>query len=1126
MAGKPQKVVELYMETLKHYQQKLKKEKLTVLMQVGEFYEIYGLVYPDGRREGNIWEFCDDVQLKIGPKSIQVYNNPDIKVFMSGPQESSVNTFIQRGVERFGWTVVIFDQERIGNGKSFERKEGAIISPGININSENFSNTTMVIYLEQVKSYVSNVSSVANIANREPVVNIGLAFIDCLTGENGLMAINNSPSGDISIALDEILKLLTIKNPNELIIYIQNYDITDDDLINALHLFNYNFKIFREQIDPKFEKLRYQATLLDTVYIKHRGINDIMQQLDIEDESHYYSRIALCVLIEFILTHDKSIIEKLERPEIIMNSDKYLMLANNCLEQLDIIDNLKASTNINATRGLGRRQSLLELLDNTKTPLGRIKLRKRLSIPITDVTLLNQRYSLIEELIKLHSTYIITKSNDKYGSPLHQLRNILGNIKNIDNYLRKIITGKMMPLDMINYTESLRKSLKSVEYLDKICKGKQTNTNSLQSLQFLLPNDETIETLQKLVNKISKDLITENCKALWNDIENNVFITGVSPKLDELQEEIDTDRNFVDNLIDKLTEIGDGKIKGQISMADNATNGIHIYTTTARKDVIERYFNESGANITVGKQQISKKDIKFLKMKESKWQIDIPYLHISGGTLKANLEKLGKLTKTEFNKWCVDIISNNVEILDCLNKMSIFVAEIDIVQSNALNAITNGYMKPTIQLQEHSYLDVKQIRHPIIEQISTNTKYVPNDVKMGCDGVNGILLFGVNAVGKSSLMKSLGINVIMAQAGMYVAASEFVFHPYKYLFTRIRSNDNLYAGLSSFEVEMKEFKVILKYANEDSIILGDELCSGTETQDATALVAAGVGQLSKRNSSFIFATHLHFLADMSYIKELKNVKLFHLLVERDPTNPRKLIYSRKLHAGNGPKSYGILVCESMNLDDEFIEKAKEIRKSMDTKKEFYDIKPDSSKYNANKLVTLCEVCNSNQETAGNIAVDVHHINQQCDANEHEIINSDDGIFNKNKLWNLVSLCKQCHMDVHANPPLLNINGYMQTNLGIVLKFNKGNESCNESCNELIESNIGGNSNEISNEKKTCKKSSSKKIEKIEKIELTDDIINLVIKMDELKKTPKKIQYDLKRDHNIEITQQQIRQILE
>ena len=114
------KVVEFYLQTLKEYTTKLnkeKKEKITLLMQVGEFFEIYGLIYPDGTRVGNVWEFCDDVNLKVAQKPQVVYDRPDIQVFMGGVGESYINPYIQKAVEQFGWTIVIFDQHRIGNSE-------------------------------------------------------------------------------------------------------------------------------------------------------------------------------------------------------------------------------------------------------------------------------------------------------------------------------------------------------------------------------------------------------------------------------------------------------------------------------------------------------------------------------------------------------------------------------------------------------------------------------------------------------------------------------------------------------------------------------------------------------------------------------------------------------------------------------------------------------------------------------------------------------------------------------------------------------------------------------------------------------------------------------------------------
>ena len=302
-----QKVVEFYFETLKEYKKKLNKEKVALLMQVGSFLEIYGVIYEDGHKEGNIWEFCDNLNLKIGKQAQDSYNNTKADIFMGGVPEAFANPYIQKAVDRFGWTIVIFEQIRVGNSNKYERKESSIISPGININSESntFSNITMIIYIEQVKNYYTNKSNNiytnTNTNNKnikynkanDYQINIGLSYIDCLTGANGVMSINNSSASDISIPFDELLKLLTIKNPNELIIYVQNGEndtslFSDEDLINALHLFNYQFKIIRDTIDDKYSNLIYQGKIFETIYKKYRGLLTIMQQLDIESIEHTY----------------------------------------------------------------------------------------------------------------------------------------------------------------------------------------------------------------------------------------------------------------------------------------------------------------------------------------------------------------------------------------------------------------------------------------------------------------------------------------------------------------------------------------------------------------------------------------------------------------------------------------------------------------------------------------------------------------------------------------------------------------------------------------------------------------------------------------------------------------------
>ena len=1162
-----QKVVEFYLATLKEYTQKLNKSKLTVLMQVGEFFEIYGLIYPDGTREGNVWEFCDDVNLKVAAKPQVVYDRPEIQVFMGGVGESYVNPYIQKAVDRFGWTIVIFDQQRIGNSAKFERREASIISPGVNINSDNFSNISMVIYMEQIQNYFTTQTSSGTYKPSSKQIQIGVAFIDCLTGDNGVMSVNNTSAGDLSIALDELLKLLTIKNPNELNIYLENIpaeQMLDEDLANALHLFNYNYKIHRSTssasapgIEEKYHKLRYQNALLEKVYIRHRGLLDITQQLGIDGGEHTFSRLALILLIEFILKHDKTILDKLEMPEVLVSSDKYLMLANNALEQLDVLDNLRAEY-----KKFNNRITLLDLLDSTKTPLGKTLLRQRLSIPITETHILEARYAQIGELLALHREYS-SRTTDKYGSALYQIRTKLAPIRNIDNYLRKIITSKIQPCELIAYLESLEATKNVTEFMNKI-------PLDLKAIRTLYPSSTASTEFQQLIKLLKESLQMANLRApVWSGVESNPFQKGICLPLDTLQAEIDDDRGFLDNLILALSTVIEPKWtpatgKQLIYTGENASKGIHIFTNTTRKEALEAFFAKKDAQWKIGSYKITHRDIKFLKMKESKWEIEIPYLKTSNGTLKANIDRMGKIAKAEMNKWLAEKITSQVAVLDALGTFARFIAEIDVLQSNTLAAVEKGYSRPTLDTSAgESYMNAKLIRHPIIEHIMQRQTYVPNDISLGSrvsanesTGVSqsanenagvgdGILLFGVNAVGKSSLMKSLGLAVIMAQAGMYVAASQFIYRPFKYLFTRILGNDNLYAGLSSFEVEMKEFKVILKYSNADSLLLCDEVCRGTVMEDGTALVASALEILSRRKVKFLSATHLHNLTAMDCIKKLENVRFYHLLVEQDKTNPAKLIYTRKLQPGSGPSSYGILVAQSMNMDVEFISRAQEIRTligytgkgaSVGFGYNNDDANIGKSKYNKDKVIAMCEVC------GGEKATDVHHINQQCDADSVDLLDTlDAGIFNKNKLWNLVALCKGCHQSVHSAPPLLVIKGYIPTSCGVELGFvwaglndlsRRTYEHVLHQEQTMQQKQLLQKENEMILEQEHVNEPNieKKKVKSIitggnRLLDITPEIRKQILEMKSKNATPKKIQFDMKRYWNIEITQQHIREIV-
>ena len=241
----------------------------------------------------------------------------------------------------------------------------------------------------------------------------------------------------------------------------------------------------------------------------------------------------------------------------------------------------------------------------------------------------------------------------------------------------------------------------------------------------------------------------------------------------------------------------------------------------------------------------------------------------------------------------------------------------------------------------------------------------------------------------------------MAQAGLFVPCKSFEYSPYKNIFSRILGNDNLFKGLSTFAVEMSELRHILRYTDENSLILGDELCSGTEIDSAISIFVTGIQLFHKKQSSFIFATHLHQIVDYDEIMQLKRLVLKHMTVRYDRESG-KLIYDRKLNDGSGDSVYGLEVCKSLDLPDDFLDNAYNIRNKYNTKNVSI-LKSSTSHFNSKKIIGMCELCNKKHSS------EVHHLEYQCYANENGYIDTE---MHKNNLANLCNICNDCHTTLH------------------------------------------------------------------------------------------------------------------
>ena len=275
------------------------------------------------------------------------------------------------------------------------------------------------------------------------------------------------------------------------------------------------------------------------------------------------------------------------------------------------------------------------------------------------------------------------------------------------------------------------------------------------------------------------------------------------------------------------------------------------------------------------------------------------------------------------------------------------IADVDIAITNVKNAKKYQLCKPIIVEvdNEGSFLESVDIRHILIEENQNSGIYIPNTIIMGDkkhisskaknhtmaklndDALRGALIYGINSSGKSSLMKSIGISVILAQSGLFVPAKSFRFSLFDGVFTRIISRDNLSKGLSTFAVEMVELKNIFNRATDKSLILADEISHGTETISALSIVAGSILKLCDKKSLFVFATHLHQLIDITEITTLKNIAILHLSVKYDESKD-VLIFDRKLKPGSGSSIYGLEFVKSLHMDKDFIKYADVIRKTI------------------------------------------------------------------------------------------------------------------------------------------------------------------------------------------------------
>jgi DNA mismatch repair protein MutS len=974
-------LVKEYFDLTKRYQDEYGENTL-LLMQVGSFFEVYG-IYNEKTETmygSKIIDYTQMCELNIADKNVTMGTD---KVMMAGFKDFQLEKYIKK-IQNSGFTAVVYAQDE--SAKNTTRSLLGIFSPGtyFHTESQNLTNSTTCIWINLIES---------KLLLKGKFIVVGVANIDIYTGKTNLFQFKetyiNNPT-----TYDELERFISIYNPSETIIisnlpneneidYVISYAGISSSLIHKINITDDNSNKMNKI--KNCEKQTYQKEILSKFYK--------FDNFDIFIQNFYENNIAtqaFCYLLDFVYQHNPHLVNKISEP-IFENCSNRLSLANHSLKQLNIINdgNVKSS----------KYSCVSQLLNDCSTPMGKRKFLYNILNPVCDITYLQREYDITE--------YFLSKY-DEYNQ---FLRVNLSVIRDISKWERQIFLKKISPKAFYNLYNNILIIKKIYEFLE----------NDIKINEYLCFFDSNTLNINSYCQEIC-DFINDNIDlSLAKELENlqnfelNFINTGIDEELDkktlvlkESEFKLQSIAEYLSLLIENK-EKKSSKTTDYVKIHETEKNNFSLLSTSRRCKILQ---DSLPSELTLIKLEYDKKMHKFFEFKISKNQFvyekqsssnncvsdeQINGLCKNINSIKISLKDLISLV---YNKFVINFEKYQKKLESIIN----YITNVDILYTKSLIAKKYCYCKPNIIVSEKSFVDAKKLRHCLIERFQSNEIYVTNDIVLGDGNEDGILLYGTNAVGKTTIIRALGISIIMAQAGLYVPASDFNYMPYKYIFTRIIGNDNIFKGLSTFAVEMSELRTILRLSDENSLILGDELCSGTETQSAISIFVAGIQKLHKCRSSFIFATHLHEIINYDEINSLKSVKLKHMSVVYDKEKDL-LVYDRKLKDGPGNSMYGLEVCKSLNLPQDFLDSAYEIRMKYHPEgASILSLK--TSRYNSKKLVGTCEKCGTNMGT------EVHHLQHQVNADSNGIISTDDSIFHKNNLANLMTLCESCHNAEH------------------------------------------------------------------------------------------------------------------
>ena len=540
--------------------------------------------------------------------------------------------------------------------------------------------------------------------------------------------------------------------------------------------------------------------------------------------------------------------------------------------------NISTQNNLNLVpkRNEETRGTLLGVLDNCITSVGSRELKKIIKNPFLNVEKIKQRQFYVDYF---YNDVLLRESIREYLKDIYDIERIAG----------KIIYGTENGKDLLSLKDSIRKSLEIYRLLKEH-----------QEIKDILDID--VKILLDIYNKI--ELIVD-AEAPFSVREGGIIKDGYNSELDELRKISKLGKDFILEIEERERERTG--IKG-LKIKYNKVFGYFIEVTKANEHLVpEDYIRKQ---TLVNSERYIVPDLKEYEEKVI--------------TAKSKIEAL----EYELFK---QLTSEIKEHIDSLYKLANRIANLDIVSNFAHIATKNSYVKP--EMDEEDILEIKGGRHPIVENLIPSGTYVKNDIILD-DKNNLIILTGPNMSGKSTYMKQVALNIIMAHIGSYVAADYAKIPIVDKIFTRVGASDDLLTGQSTFMLEMTEVASILNSATKKSFVVLDEIGRGTSTYDGISIATAITEYIHNViGAKTIFATHYHELTELE--KELERAINFRVEVKEDGKN---VVFLREIVKGGADKSYGIEVARLSGVPKEVLNRSRKILKKLETRKNLIENK--------------------------------------------------------------------------------------------------------------------------------------------------------------------------------------------